>query len=995
MADKITEIVGQEAFDQIEKLKLELSLLSEKFEKSARVALLMNTALSNSKGIKETSNAIKEQQTSLSEIEKLQAKFIHQTTETARVETELRLEIKRLTDANIEYVKSEKAKEGSINSLKSQLKTLQTEYNALSKAERDSSSGTEMLKKLKELKLEIKGVTQVKTEFIQTDLQLKQAEESLANSLRTSTTAINEKQKAELEAQMSARELANANDTAIKSNEKTSKSIDDLRRQKLGEKLETQERLKAEKQVIDVQNASSNSVERARKENILLKAERDSINVSTIASVKRVAELNKKIDENTAFIKFNGDTAQKQAMNIGNYESALRNMGKSATKAFTLLRNLAYIIPGLGISGIVGLAVEGVVMLADSMGILSKKTEEEIAKSKMFAEVQNEMISSIAKELSSLDVLYQTATNVNVSYKERGEAVDELQKLYPDMFNNANREKLLNGELADSYNILTSAIFKRAEETAKMNLLNKAILERTELQLKYENLTKQNAEGEFYYNQQNAEQIKNQIAGKDRQIKQIEQSIQKSKEGFKNDLYFIDEKTKKEYDAQVALDKKRAIEGKPKKERTEPRAKSETEVNRINEIKKQYEREQKELEISFKDRIITEEEFYYQSIQKATKFIAKRIGLSKKEHETEIDFNIDLKAKAQDFHDKLINNSLKELQVAQYVYGTEEEIVKAKQDAIKKKYKETYDSLNEQQKKNQKLLEDIQEKQKKKLEEYYAIQKAKQELTDQSIEASAEIASTITDRLIYNAERLAEIELKRVDAQEQAELASLDRLTLTENERAEKKKQIELEAEARRKAIEKEKIKDLRKFALIQKSIDVAQIISSTALSIMRALGEVGVPAPVKVANAIGFGLTGAVQLAKVLATPLPQYAEGIESTPTDSFAIVGEKGTELITEKSGKQYLTPNKDTLTYLPKGTKVTPHHELMANVYDNAHKYMASNSSVTTDTMQTALIQSFEELYNKVDNLTEIMAKKNMNVSIFGDFEHAMRIKKSRM
>lgn len=69
--------------------------------------------------------------------------------------------------------------------------------------------------------------------------------------------------------------------------------------------------------------------------------------------------------------------------------------------------------------------------------------------------------------------------------------------------------------------------------------------------------------------------------------------------------------------------------------------------------------------------------------------------------------------------------------------------------------------------------------------------------------------------------------------------------------------------------------------------------------------------------------------------------------------------------------------------------------MANVYDNAHKYMANSSNITTDTMQTALIESFEELYNKVDNLSEIMAKKNMNVSIFGDYEHAMRIKKSRM
>jgi hypothetical protein len=164
----------------------------------------------------------------------------------------------------------------------------------------------------------------------------------------------------------------------------------------------------------------------------------------------------------------------------------------------------------------------------------------------------------------------------------------------------------------------------------------------------------------------------------------------------------------------------------------------------------------------------------------------------------------------------------------------------------------------------------------------------------------------------------------------------------------------------------------------------------------MRQLGSaIDIANQTAIPKAIAIGITGAVQLAKVLATPLPQYAQGIESTPSDSFAIVGEKGTELVTEKSGKQYLTPNTDTLTYLPKGTKVTPHHELMANVYDNAHKYMASNNNVTTDTMQTALIQSFEELYNKVDNLSEIMAKKNMNVSIFGDYEHAMRIKKSRM
>ena len=86
MSDKITEIVGQEAFDQVEKLKLELKQLSDTFENSAKVALLMNSALSNTRGIKDTSNAIKEQQSALSQLEKLEAKLAYQATETAKVE---------------------------------------------------------------------------------------------------------------------------------------------------------------------------------------------------------------------------------------------------------------------------------------------------------------------------------------------------------------------------------------------------------------------------------------------------------------------------------------------------------------------------------------------------------------------------------------------------------------------------------------------------------------------------------------------------------------------------------------------------------------------------------------------------------------------------------------------------------------------------------------------------------------------------------------------
>lgn len=60
---------------------------------------------------------------------------------------------------------------------------------------------------------------------------------------------------------------------------------------------------------------------------------------------------------------------------------------------------------------------------------------------------------------------------------------------------------------------------------------------------------------------------------------------------------------------------------------------------------------------------------------------------------------------------------------------------------------------------------------------------------------------------------------------------------------------------------------------------------------------------------------------------PLLQYAKGTKGHPTNSPAMVGDgtgsnSGSELITEPSGKQYLSPAKPTIMNMKKGTHVTP-------------------------------------------------------------------------
>jgi PBP1b-binding outer membrane lipoprotein LpoB len=905
MADKITDIIGQEAFAQVEKLKSELKQLNDAFENSAKVALMMNNALSNSKGITETSNAIKKQQSSLSEIERLQAKLIYQTTETARVEAELRLEIQRLTMANKDYVKSQQAKEGSINSLRVQLKALQNQYDAMASAERESAKGTDLIKHLKDVDAELKKLEAGSGRFQRNVGNYASGWSPLSNAIGQIT-----------------RELPN-----------------------FGQSLQ-----------IGVMSLTNN-----------IGALQDAI--------KGINEQNK----------------------------VLKSEGKTTTSALSQIAGALFSWNTVLYVGIGLLSAYSKEIFAFIGNLL--KSESEIS---ILAEAQKGLNEAILKgsknavsEVNELERLYETTQDVTLSINERKLAIDKLQKIYPTYFGNIEDEKILNGEATATYYHLRDAIVASARAKAIKTKIDEIVSDGLETELE---LIEAQAQAIEKYNKNKGKFIQvgavsafsSGIETDETRLKNVQ-----NREKDLSDFYKNQNKKLKIYEDNLKETQKVTAKygdpyAKAPKEPKTPKPKAEpkeAEVNRINEIKKQYEREQKELETSFKNKTITEEEFYYQSIQKATKFIEERIGLSKKEHETEIDFNIDLNAKATDFHNKLIENSLKELETSKYVYGQQEDIAKKNFD---KRFSFIQKLADEDLKRGNDIIKKAQDDIAKQVENYKIQKQAREDLLDKSIEATAEISRTVTDRLMADIERLAELKLQSVDAQEQAELASLDRLTLSENERAEKKKQIELEAEARRKAIEKEKIKDLRKFALIQKGVDVAEIISSTALAIMRQLGNVADQANGSaIPKAIGIGITGAVQLAKVLATPLPQYAEGIESTPTDSFAIVGEKGTELITEKSGKQYLTPNKDTLTYLPKGTKVTPHHELMANVYDNAHKYMASNSSVTTDTMQTALIQSFEELYNKVDNLTEIMAKKNMNVSIFGDYEHAMRIKKSRM
>ena len=202
---------------------------------------------------------------------------------------------------------------------------------------------------------------------------------------------------------------------------------------------------------------------------------------------------------------------------------------------------------------------------------------------------------------------------------------------------------------------------------------------------------------------------------------------------------------------------------------------------------------------------------------------------------------------------------------------------------------------------------------------------------------------------------------------------------------------LQAQKNAQQKIIDRERAIEQRKSAQRQKVIDIAQAIANTALAVGHALSDKSVPYYLAVANAISAGIAGGAQVANIVATPLPQFAKGTENSP-EGYAIVGEKGTELVTDPSGKSWLTPAKDTITYLKKGSKVTTNEKLMEMVKNSAYVQLANmNTPVTSDLYTKTLIEKFEENTSELKALKGIMQDKAMSVQIQGNYDHYIHVR----
>ncbi len=149
-----------------------------------------------------------------------------------------------------------------------------------------------------------------------------------------------------------------------------------------------------------------------------------------IVDDKQLKQYNRTIDELKTNIK--------NLQNVG--IEGFDNVGKKVEGVlgplqgvYSGLRNIANIIPGIGIGGLVALAGEGLIFLVQQFLELNKAEKFNI-------DLNNEVTKGISKELGATELLVATIKDHNTSQKDKKDAIDQLIKQHPNYFKNLQDE---------------------------------------------------------------------------------------------------------------------------------------------------------------------------------------------------------------------------------------------------------------------------------------------------------------------------------------------------------------------------------------------------------------------------------------------------------------------------------------------------------------------------------------------------------------------------
>jgi TP901 family phage tail tape measure protein len=235
----------------------------------------------------------------------------------------------------------------------------------------------------------------------------------------------------------------------------------------------------------------------------------------------------------------------------------------------------------------------------------------------------------------------------------------------------------------------------------------------------------------------------------------------------------------------------------------------------------------------------------------------------------------------------------------------EEKLAKLKVDLAQKEAEAEIDAINKVTKADEKAQKEREKNLKKWLQ-----------TASQAVGTIGNLVSSIYDGQIQKIEEEREVNEEKYDENIERIENLAESGAISEEEAEARKRAAKERTEAKDKALEKQKQEMAHKQAVWDKAVSVAQAGIATALAITEALPNIPL--------SIIIGAMGAIQIATILATPIPSYAEGTKDSTghRGGTALVGDAGKHEVVMYSGKAWITPDAPTLVDLPKGAQVFP-------------------------------------------------------------------------
>lgn len=281
-----------------------------------------------------------------------------------------------------------------------------------------------------------------------------------------------------------------------------------------------------------------------------------------------------------------------------------------------------------------------------------------------------------------------------------------------------------------------------------------------------------------------------------------------------------------------------------------------------------------------------------------------------------------------------------------------------------------------------KIIEDA----KREEEERKKVEEAKKRLIQESISAIISIGNSLFQRQIDNVDAEIEANQEEYDAKVETIDALAEKDIITTEEAEARKRAAEEETSRKNKELEKKKAELQTRQAKFQKAMDIAQTIAATALAVTKSLPNLVLAALV--------GAMGAVQLATIIAQPIPKYAHGTDNHP-GGLAIVGDGGRNEAVLVGDKAYITPDKPTLLSLPAGAEVVPDlndpaflSRFVDNTYWLTHNKKGEPVQIVNNFDAEGIIKANNDIKREIGKLSSAISKSGRSI----EFEN---YKRSRM